>query len=223
MYLIGHDVIGKTDFKSLAGKVILESNRAKPKECKTGKKKVIRIRALNSIFLTNTLIPTNRFGSRAISTISIIEEDLSKFLKGEGVNDKKLAPSKYKRIFYNTYSQLDKDKNLYWKTGQNILLDFFDYVEDAFPEDWKNSADSYLLSSRYVAAFIRFLRYHLINKGDNLRNMPTALKDLKQKIETVEHTAGQLYFDKAKAKIATTRHSINKIFEFLKSPKKWKP
>jgi DGQHR domain-containing protein len=211
IYLIKYDVLGERNEAAIAGKVILLCNNRPDKN------------ALGNIFLTNSLKKKNKLGYPCIPITTIIDNDLIPLIKGLNTNGVAINETLYESIFDNTriYYNLNPDKlNNKVKTIMEI---YFSYVKSTFKNDWCEDTNSYLISSKYISAFIRILRYNLFEQGKTLTDMLLVLKNLKIEVDTVViPTIKKPSFPKGNLLIPSTKHGINTIFEFLKTPKSYK-
>ena len=109
------------------------------------------------------------------------------------------------------------------KKSKSILDEYFNYVRQVFKYDWRKDANTYLISSKYVSAFIRLLRYYLYDEGISLKDTKKELEALKSKVDKVTKPSNSETFPKKNLNIPSTKHGIKTIFEFLKDAKTFKP
>lgn len=206
LYLIKYDVLCDKDSIALAGKAILECNKGNS--------------ALGNIFLINSLIKKNKFNMPAIPIVTIVEQDLCKFLDGEGINDD-LEDTDFTNIFGHDKNYLENNPDQWWRNGKNILEQYFNYIKGIFPNDWKEDAETNLLSAKYITAFIRLLRGYMIDRGKNMLQVKVKLVTIKNKVNRLTRPrANQASFPKNDERIPSTRHGINKIYDFINNPRR---
>ncbi|MEX0996923.1 MAG: DGQHR domain-containing protein [Flavobacteriaceae bacterium] len=211
IYLIKYDVLGEKDSEALAGKIILlcnNSSESKP---------------LGNVFLTNSLNRKNKFNLPSIPITTIVDNDLIPFIKGLKTNKKSITEKEFENIFGKKRTHFDKHPLELCRKSKSILDQYFNYVRQVFKYDWKKDTSTFLISSKYVSAFIRLLRYYLFDKGISLNDTKKELEALKKKIDKVTKPSNSESFPKGSLKIPSTKHGIKTIFEFLKDVKTFKP
>lgn len=211
IYLIKYDVLGDKDDEALAGKIILLCNstpESKP---------------LGNIFLTNSLNRKNKFNLPSIPITTIVDNDLIPFIKGLKTNKKSITDTEFENIFGKNRDYFKLNPLALCKKSKSILDQYFNYIKQVFKYDWKKDANTFLISSKYVSAFIRLLRYLLFDKGVSLNDTKKELEELKKKIDRVTTPKNSESFPKGNLKIPSTKHGIKTIFEFLKDVKTFKP
>jgi len=206
LYLIKYDVLGDKDSIALAGKVILECNKGNG--------------ALGNVFLINSLVKRNKFNMPAIPIVTIVEQDLCKFLDGDGIGYE-LEDTGFASIFGHDKNYLENNSDQWWREGKNILEQYFNHIKNTFPNDWKEDVESNLLSAKYITAFIRLLRYYMIDQGKTMSQVRKKLNTIKNKVKKLtRHHTNQASFPKNDERIPSTRYGINKIYDFLNNPRK---
>lgn len=206
LYLIKYDVLGDKDSIALAGKAILECNKGNS--------------ALGNVFLINSLIKKNKFNLPAIPITTIVEQDLCKYLDGKGIDDD-LEDIDFTNIFRHDKIYLTNNPDQWWRNGQAILEQYFNHIKDTFPNDWKENAESNLLSAKYIAAFIRLLRDYMIDQDKNMLQVQTKLMTIKNKVNRLTRPlANQASFPKNDKRVPSTKHIVNTIYDFLKNPRR---
>lgn len=206
LYLIKYDVLGDKDAIALAGKTILECNKG------TG--------ALGNIFLINSLIKKNKLNLPPIPIVTIVEQDLSKFLQGEGI-DRRLSDQDFTAIFAHSKAELERNPDQWWRKGKAVLEHYFNHIRNTFPNDWKDDSESNLLSSKYISALIRLLRYYLIDEGEDLSAIQSKLLGLKTAVNGITRPgAGQPSFPRENDLIPSTKFGLTTIYDFLKRPRR---
>lgn len=211
IYLIKYDVLGEKDSEALAGKTLLLCNESKESK------------SLGNVFLTNSLIRKNKFNLPSIPITTIVDNDLIPFIKGLKTNKKSISDKEFEAIFKNSKEYFEKNPLTLCKKTKSILEQYFNYVKQTFRYDWKKDASTFLISSKYISAFIRLLRYYLYDKGLTLDDTKNELEKLKKKIDIVTNPKNSESFPKGNLKIPSTKHGIKTIFEFLKDTKSFKP
>lgn len=211
IYLIKYDVLGEKDSEALAGKIILLCNNSSES------------RPLGNIFLTNSLNRKNKFNLPSIPITTIVDNDLIPFIKGLKTNKKSISEKEFENIFGNNRAHFEKNPLVLCKKSKSILDQYFNYVKEVFKYDWIKDANTYLISSKYISAFIRLLRYYLYDKNFSLNDTKKELEVLKKKIDKITKPSKTESFPKGNLKIPSTKHGINTIFEFLKDVKTFKP
>jgi DGQHR domain-containing protein len=207
LYLIKYDVLGEKDPIAIAGKVILECNRDYKKP-------------LGGIFLINTLIKKNKFNLSPIPIVTIVVNDLCKFLNGEGLENI-LEPEGFTDIFDKPKGYLNRYPDKWWKKGKDILEEYFFYIRSTFPNDWREDSTSNLLSAKYISALIRLLRDYMIDQDLSLSEIKTELESIRSKVNKVTiPSAGQPSFPRNDNSIPSTNYKLPIIYGFLKNPKK---
>lgn len=207
IYLIKYDVLGETDDAALAGKIILLCN-SEPET-----------KALGNIFLTNTLNKKNKLNMPCVPITTIVDSDLIPFIKGLKINKKPISEATYTKIFGNDKKYFNTNHLELCTKMKSILQEYFNYVKTVFKKDWEKDANTHLISSKYISAFIRFLRYKMFDENVSLSDMKKELEDLKKAVELISKPKLSPAFPKGNIKIPTTKHGINTIFEFLKDTK----
>lgn len=203
IYLIKYDVLGDTDEVAIAGKVILECNRGKSD--------------LADMFFTNTLRKRNRLNLPAVPVTTIIDNDLVPFIKGIDVTTNQLISNQeFRKIFGNSrdYFVNGKESELIVAVKQ-ILEKYFKLVAQIFCDDWKLNADSYLISAKYISAFIRLLRYKAFTDGFTVAGMKQVLIEIKDEIDAITEPNNTPSLPRGITLIPTTSHGIKTIFDFL--------
>lgn len=202
IYLIKYDILGDVDETALAGKILLECNRSSG--------------ALGDIFFTNTLRKRNKLNLPAIPVTTIIDNDLVPFLKGLKITDQPIEESEYSRIFGNTKSYYHNSHQTDFIRHSRVLLErYFGYVSKVFKFDWAQDSNSYLISAKYISAFIRYLRLKMF-EGETIATMEQVLKNLKTSVDSITCPNNSPSFPKGNLNIPSTKHGINTIYEFLK-------
>lgn len=204
IYLIKYDVLGDKDEAAIAGKVLLLCNKGSG--------------ALGDIFFTNTLRKRNKLNLPAVPVTTIIDNDLVAFLKGINPETNQLIKDDiFRKVFGNTrgYFFNKKEGELVIST-QNLLERYFGFVAKVFKEDWKINSKSYLISAKYISAFIRLLRFILFAKGGSIASTHQVLKDLKEEIDIITMPGlDSPSFPKECASIPSTSHGIGTIYKFF--------
>lgn len=211
IYLIKYDVLGEKDSEALAGKIILLCNNSPDS------------RPLGNIFLTNSLNRKNKFHLPSIPITTIVDNDLIPFIKGLKTNKKSISEKEFINVFGNSRVYFEKNNLALCKKSKSILDQYFNYVKQVFKYDWKEDANTFLISSKYISAFIRLLRYYLYDKGISLSDTKKELEAIKKKIDKVSKPDRSETFPKGNLSIPSTKHGIKTIFEFLKDVKTFKP
>lgn len=208
IYLMKYDVLGDTDTKAIAGKILLECNR------NSG--------ALNNLLSTNTMIKTNRFGLPPIPIVTIVDNSLVQFLDCIG-ETKKSSSESFESVFGHDEDYLLENPEERWKQGKRVISRYFSFISEVFLYDWCSQSSSNLLSSKYIAALIRYCSYLLIDKEKNISEVRTYLETLKKKVDSITDPAPeQPSFPKGDTEIPTTNMGVKTIYEFLKKPEEWK-
>ena len=209
LYLIKYDVLGDKDPIALAGKVILECNKGNS--------------ALGNIFLTNSLVKKNKFGMSPTPIVTIVDQDLNSLMNCEGV-DNDLEPSEFITIFGHSKEHLLRNPDLWWRKGKNILEQYFNHVQHVFSSDWCQNSESYILSAKYISAFIRLLAHYLIDEDVQTSELLSRLTDLKTYVDAITNPEDdQPSFPKGNENIPSTRFGISRIYDFLEDPENWTP
>ena len=210
LYLIKYDVLGDKDAIALAGKVILECNRGKS--------------VLGNLFLVNSLVKKNKFNMSPIPIVTIVNEGLRKLFEGEGLEYDLVEPDGYEAVFDHPRDYLLNHPEKWWKKCKSILEFYFNHVKATFPDDFKENSNSNLLSAKYISAFIRLLRYYLIDEGIELSKVPARLKLVKSRINKIaKPSTGEASFARTTDSLPSTKYGIGTIFNFLKDPShNWK-
>ena len=208
IYLIKYDVLGDRDYKAIAGKILLEVN-------KEGSNK-----ALHGTLLTNSLKKKNSLGHYPIPITTIVNNDLVPFLKGiDTKNKKEIDELAYQNIFGNTKKYYKDNPEQLWKKGKQIISQYFNLIKRNFNSDWKLNANTYMQSSKYYSALIRYLRYILFDKKQDIKDLAKNVKTLKSDLSNfLVRNEDEPIFCKDKGDIPSTKFGIPKIFEFLKKP-----
>lgn len=91
-------------------------------------------------------------------------------------------------------------------------------IKSSFTNDWKNGTNSYMQSSKYYSALIRYLRFILFDKKIDLKDLDQEVKNLKKELsDNLTRGSIEPIFDKGKQDIPSTKYGIAKIFGFLKN------
>lgn len=205
LYLIKYDVLGDKDSIALAGKVILECNKGNS--------------ALGNLFLVNTLIKKNKYNLPPIPIVTIVGQDLCKLFEGEGIDCELIDPDGYRDTFGHSRDYLRAHTDVWYKKGKSILEFYFNKLSEAFPNDFKENSDSLLLSSKYISALIKLLRYFLIDKEKELSEIPSEIQRLKNSVNRIVSPSNEeSSFPRGNTSIPSTKHGIKTIFDFLKHP-----
>ena len=95
---------------------------------------------------------------------------------------------------------------------------YFTIVSGVYKNDWVNNTDSYMQSSKYYSAMIRYLRYLIFD-------LETPLSEVREKVEEqrdlikadlgITGTNLQI-FSSIYSSVPNKKSSIKDIFEFLK-------
>ena len=205
LYLIKYDVLGDRDYKALAGKVLLECDKAYQK-------------ALSNMLLTNTLKKKNRLDLPSIPITTIIDNDLIPFLKGLKTDKSEISEVDYTRVFGNNRAYYKNNPGKFWRASKIIIEQYFNKIQRTFPFDWKDNSDTYLHSSIYYSSFIRFLRFKLFNEQKNLVDIDQELIDLKTEVDKIVLPNNSPSFPRTGNKVPSVKRGIGKVFEFLKTP-----
>lgn len=209
IYLIKFDVLGDVDEVALAGKILLECNKGNS--------------ALSDIFFTNTLRKRNKLNLPAVPVTTIIDNDLTPFLKGV-MENRTIDNANFRRIFGNTRNYfLDGGHLELVNSGKAILERYFNYIASTFNLDWHYEAFSHIISSKYISAFIRLLRYKLFSEGLSVTDMQQVLLDLKEDVDAITQPNNSPSFPKNSDLIPSTKFGINTIFGFLNDPSSFTP
>lgn len=202
IYLIKYDVLGELDETAMAGKILLEINKGNS--------------SLSDLFFTNSLRKRNKFDLPAIPVTTIIDNDLVPFLKGLRSKKQSVSNKIYEEVFGNSRSYFYNNKqNELVRAARIVLEQYFDKVIKIFKYDWADNASSYLISAKYIAAFIRFLRHKVFVEEIKLNQMENELKKLKSEIDIITKPNKSASFPKGLNIIPSTKHGINTIFSFL--------
>lgn len=211
IYLIKYDVLGEKDSNALAGKILLLCNNSKESK------------SLGNVFLTNSLIRKNKFNLPSIPITTIVDNDLVPFIKGLKTNKNSISDKEFESVFGHAREHFEKNHLALCKKTKSILEQYFNYVKQVFKFDWKKDANTFLISSKYISAFIRLLRYYLYDKGLSLADTKKEIEKLKRNIDAVTKPKNSESFPKGNLKIPSTKHGIKTIYEFLKDTNTFKP
>lgn len=204
IYLIKYDVLGDRDDEALAGKIMLMCDSAPDSK------------PLGNVFLTNSLKRKNKFNLPSIPITTIVDNDLIPFIRGVKVDKKKIKDEDFEKVFKNTRKYLSENPLSLCRQTRNILNEYFSHVKAVFKHDWKIDSNSFLISSKYISAFIRLLRYYLFDLKLSMAEIKIKLEELKKAIDKVTEPIDSESLPKGSLDIPSTKHGINTIFEFLK-------
>ncbi|WP_458628273.1 DGQHR domain-containing protein [Winogradskyella sp. PC D3.3] len=211
IYLIKYDVLGDKDDEALAGKIMLLCNSSPESK------------SLGNVFLTNSLNRKNKFNLPSIPITTIVDNDLIPFIKGIKTDKTSITDKRFEDLFGNSRDYFEKNPLALCKKSKNLLEQYFSYIKQVFKYDWSKDANTFLISSKYVSAFIRLLRYFLFDKGLSLIDTKNELISLKKKVDKITLPKKSESFIKGNLKIPSTKHGIKTIFEFLKDVNTFKP
>lgn len=209
IYLIKYDVLGDRDYKALAGKILLECDKAYQK-------------ALSNMLLTNSLKKKNRLDLPSIPITTIIDNDLIPFLKGFNTVNAEISEAEFTRVFGNTRAFYKTHPSQFWPASKSIIEQYFNKIQRIFPFDWKENSDTYLHSSIYYSSLIRFLRFKLFNEHKDLADMDQELIDLKTAVDLIVLPSNSPSFPRTGNKVPSVKRGIGKVFEFLKDTNSFK-
>jgi len=207
IYLIKYDVLGDVDEVAVAGKIVLECNKGTS--------------SLSDIFFTNTLRKRNRLNLAAVPVTTIIDNDLVPFLKGT-VDNQLVSDAIYSKTFGHSRTYFQKGKQAELVTVCKALLErYFNQIAKVFDHDWTKNSTSYLISSKYISAFVRLLRHKMLKENVTIAGMEQVLKDMKTEVDKITSPKKSPSFPKGETAIPSTKHGINTIFEFLLDPESY--
>lgn len=210
IYLIKYDVLGDRDYEALAGKTIQLCNS------QTSSK------TLANIFLTNSLIKKNKLNTPPIPITTIVDSDLIPLMKGVNTLKKTISEKEFQDVFGKSRADFEKKHFDFCSKNRTFLEHYFSLVKKVFKNDWKENSNSFLISSKYISAFIRLLRYYLFEKKLKIEDIEKELIKIKKEIDKITNPSSSATFPKSSNSIPSTKHGINTIYSFLKDTKTFK-
>lgn len=194
LYLIKYGGLGDTDPTALAGEIIRRVDKGKS--------------SLANVLKAHPIRPKNKFEKPPIPIVSIVEEISNLIdLKKHKENNTLIQISKF---LGGSIKKYEKDSELLIEHAKNKIGDFFNDVQKIFPLDWSKDSKSDILSSNYLAAFVKLLFTLRIEKQLTRIQTEDRLKIIKKKLGD-----DGVIFEKGKKGIVEKRAGIKKIFEFL--------
>ena len=203
IYLIKYDVLGEKDLAAIAGKILLECDKAYKK-------------ALSNMLLTNSLRKRTPLNTQSIPITTIVDNDLIPFLKGLKINKSQITETEFTRVFGNNRAYFESHYGEFWKKGKEIIETYFNAIKSVFSEDWKINSNSLIHSSKYYSAFIRFLRFKLFDENKSITDMRTELETLKTAVDLITSPSSSPTFDPTSDILPAKNKGIGKMFDFLK-------
>ncbi len=198
LYLIKFDVLGDTDAEAIAGEVIRRCNETK--------------KALGGLFRTHPLRRESILRTPAIPIVTVVEE-LSAFFRKP--NGKGLSAAQFRSLYGKEWKKIKAQHRLIIQKVREIVEHYFSIVKTTFEEDWREGSRSALLSSTYLAAFIRLLRVSLIDKGFGPDEINQKLEKLKRNLRPVKAKTHVPTFRRDVKKFPSVKESVKNIFKFL--------
>ncbi len=145
IYLTEYEIMGLTNPRALAGKVILDLNSKSDN--------------LENVFATRPVMKEKRLDRKPIAVTTVIQE-LSKIYTVSDLDGLRI----FSEDCWNKYKRENKYKKLINETKKHVNI-FFRELETVFSEDF-NSNDSILFSTKYISAFVRIMVDQLKTSND---------------------------------------------------------
>lgn len=172
LYLIKYEVLGDRDFPALAGKVILDCHRRRGK-------------SLEGMFLISTLKRKNRLNMPSIEITGIIDNDLIPLMRGMDSQGNPVTVAVFETAFEVATTTHSTDPEKLCNQTVAILDRYFNYISLVFSLDWKENAETHLITPAYFSALIRLLRYLLFEKQISGNDIRRELELLKLRVDAV--------------------------------------
>ncbi len=158
IYLISYDVLDNKTPEAIAAKIL--------KECDSKANGPIE-----ELFELRAFIKKNKFGQTPIPIATIIRE-LSRIFKPENLES-------IKHVLGEEAKDHNESDPLF-QVGKQLVDRYFSAVKSKFSKDWRN-ADSLLMSTKYMSAFIRLLET-FIEEELTINQMYQELAEISQNI-----------------------------------------
>jgi hypothetical protein len=202
LYLIKYDVLGDIDHIALAGKVLLEC------DSRGGG-------ALAGIFLISSLRRRNKLNLPCVPITNIIDYELAPFLNGIGVDGYIADNNDFKRVFNYDKEFLNLNAEIFYKSVVYVLELYFKHVKNTFVFDWKNNADTHLITESYFCALIRLLRLELYNNKKTPDELLSVLEVLKEQVDLIVMPNKSPSFPTTNISLPDSAGEADKIFSFI--------
>lgn len=204
LYLIKYDVLGDRDFPALAGKVILDCHK------RTGK-------PLHGIFLISSLKRKNRLNMPPVEITEIVDKDLIPLMRGINTEDNHISSTLFESIFEIPSDSYSTNPSQLCHQTLVLVEGYFNHVSYVFNNDWTPNAETYLLTSSYISAFLRLLRYQLFELEIQVNDIRTQLELLRSKIDLITSPDQSPSFPINHLSLPNPSEGVDPIYDFLKS------
>ena len=194
LYLIKYRGLGETDPIAIAGEIIRRVDEGKS--------------ALSNVLKAQPIRQKNKFGKPPIPIVTIVDEiaNIVDFEKHKENN----SIAKITNFLGKSITTYEKDPELLIEDTKKKIVEYFDDLKQTFPQDWTGTSGSEILSSNYLAAYVKLLIHLRIDKK-------LSRKKTKTKLEKIRNNLGNsnIIFAKGTKNIVEKRVGVKKIYEFL--------
>lgn len=205
IYLIKYDILGDRDSKALAGKIVLTCNKIRKSD------------ALHGVFLVNILQGLNKYNAKPIPVTTIINQGIEPIVKLR--DDTSLSDANFRTYFGIGRTEALNDHDKFVKEAGKKVSISFNKIKSVFNKDWhkSHSANSYLMTARYITAFLQFMVYMVKIENKHLDSeFENALNEIKNNIIAYASISqNATVFDRSNTNIIPVSEHVNKIFEFI--------
>ena len=210
LYAIAYDLLGETDNRALAAKILFEANKRRDQSLsgliETNKRLTGRLKAITIIAV---LAPITSV--KAIQSLVSVREDSVNYPKKQG----------YQNLFGVEDIEDISDAEAIVRQGVVCLERYFNYVRSIFRNDWPNSRyprNSSLEYTKVIAGFVRLLGLFIMEGAswDVVRGDLEAIRDnILELREIRDCDYDGVLFDPSHPAIPDSNPRYTEIFRFL--------